>query len=126
MSEAAMRVLLTTMCVLLAALICAPARSSEETPSKAVLVTGAGSGIGRKTTGHLAAEGFFVYATARKDADLKALGTIKNVQPLRLDVTKPADIDAAVQTVTKAGRGLYGLVNNAGVATFGTLATMRM
>ena len=28
-----------------------------------------------------------------------------------------ADIDAAVETVTKAGGGLYGLVNNAGVAT---------
>jgi NAD(P)-dependent dehydrogenase (short-subunit alcohol dehydrogenase family) len=43
-----------------------------------------------------------------------------------LDVTQPADIAAAVDEVTKAGRGLYGLVNNAGVATFGTIANMRM
>jgi len=57
---------------------------------------------------------------------LKALGAIKNVQPIRLDLTQPADIAAALETVTKAGRGLYGLVNNAGVATFGTIATMRM
>jgi NAD(P)-dependent dehydrogenase (short-subunit alcohol dehydrogenase family) len=94
--------------------------------SKAVLVTGANSGIGRKITEHLAADGYFVYAAARKEEDLKALGAIKNVQPLHLDVTQPADIAAAVAAVTKAGRGLYGLVNNAGVATFGTIADMRM
>lgn len=121
-----MRVLLTTMCALLGALLCAPAQPSEQTVSKAVLVTGASSGIGRKITEHLAADGYFVYATARKEEDLKALGAIKNVQPLRLDVTQPADIAAAVEAVTKAGRGLYGLVNNAGVATFGTIANMRM
>jgi NAD(P)-dependent dehydrogenase (short-subunit alcohol dehydrogenase family) len=121
-----MRVFLTTMCALLAALLCAPAQPSEPTVSKAVLVTGASSGIGRKITEHLAAEGYLVYATARKEEDLKALGAIKNVQPLRLDVTQPADIAAAVETITKAGRGLYGLVNNAGVATFGTIANMRM
>lgn len=121
-----MRVLLTTICALLGALLCAPAHPSEPTVSKAVLVTGASSGIGRKITEHLAADGYFVYATARKEEDLKALGAIKNVQPLRLDVTQPADIAAAVEAVTKAGRGLYGLVNNAGVATFGTLANMRM
>jgi NAD(P)-dependent dehydrogenase (short-subunit alcohol dehydrogenase family) len=120
-----MRVLLITSAVL-AALLCAPARPGEPTVSKAVLVTGASSGIGRKITEHLAAEGHLVYATARKEEDLKALGAIKNVQPLRLDVTQPADIAAAVEAVTKAGRGLYGLVNNAGVATFGTIANMRM
>ena len=121
-----MRVLLTTMCALLAALPCAGAQSSEQAVSKAVLVTGASSGIGRKITEHLAADGYFVYATARKEEELKALGAIKNVQPLHLDVTQPADIAAAVEAVTKAGRGLYGLVNNAGVATFGTIASMRM
>ncbi len=120
-----MRIFLSTMFALLATMLCAPAQPSEQT-SKAVLVTGASSGIGRKITEHLAAEGHFVYATARKEEDLKALGAIKNVQALRLDVTQPADIAAAVEAVTKAGRGLHGLVNNAGVATFGTIATMRM
>lgn len=114
------------MCALLAALACAPAHTNEQTVSKAVLVTGASSGIGRKITEHLAAQGYFVYATARKEQDLEALGAMKNVQALRLDVTHPADIAAAVEAVSKAGRGLYGLVNNAGVATFGTIASMRM
>jgi NAD(P)-dependent dehydrogenase (short-subunit alcohol dehydrogenase family) len=82
---------------------------------KAVLVTGASSGIGKKITEVLAAKGYFVYAGARKDRDLKALNKIKNVQSIRLDVTKQDEIDQAVETITKAGRGLYALVNNAGV-----------
>ena len=84
---------------------------------RAVLITGASTGIGRKVTERLAAHGFVVYAGARKESDLQALGTIKNVQPLRLDVTRPEDIEAAVQSVTGAGRGLYALVNNAGIYT---------
>src|SRR5688572_4708369 len=82
---------------------------------RAVLVTGASTGIGRKTAELLASKGFFVYACARKDADMKELDAIENVQAIRLDVTKQDEIDAAVKTVRDAGRGLYGLVNNAGV-----------
>jgi len=90
-------------------------------PQKAVLVTGASTGIGRKITERLAAEGYFVYAGARKEADLRALDAIENVDSIRLDVTRPEEIAAAVETVRKAGRGLYGLVNNAGVGTGGPL-----
>ncbi len=92
---------------------------------KAVLVTGSSSGIGHRITERLAADGYFVYAGARKEEDLKALGLMKNVQAIRLDVTKPADIAAAVETVTKAGRGLYGLVNNAGVVTVSDVLTTK-
>ena len=87
------------------------------THQKAILVTGASSGIGRNIVEHLSTEGYFIYATARKDADLAALAKLKNVQPIRLDVTKPEEIAAAVEVVRKGGRGLYGLVNNAGVGT---------
>ena len=114
----------TTLCAVLATPAFASAQPTQQKISKAVLVTGASSGIGRKITERLAADGYFVYATARKEEDLKALGAIRNVQSLRLDVTHPADIAAAVESVTKAGRGLYGLVNNAGVVTFGTIADM--
>jgi NAD(P)-dependent dehydrogenase (short-subunit alcohol dehydrogenase family) len=104
--------------VLLSAAGHVEAQAPAET-QKAVLVTGASTGIGRKITEHLAAKGYFVYAGARKQADLEALSAIKNVQAIKLDVTRQDDIDAAVATITKAGRGLYGLVNNAGVATVG-------
>jgi NAD(P)-dependent dehydrogenase (short-subunit alcohol dehydrogenase family) len=83
---------------------------------KAVLVTGASSGIGKKIAELLAAEGHFVYAGARKEKDLAALNKMPNTQAIRLDVTIQADIDAAVATIIKEGRGLHGVVNNAGVA----------
>ena len=101
------------------------AQSSPGNNQRTILVTGASSGIGRKITERLAASGYLVYAGARKDADLQSLGAIKNVQAVRLDVTKPADIEAAVATVIKGGRGLYGLVNNAGVVTIGPLVDTR-
>jgi len=117
---AAMRAFLTVF------LLSVAAAALPAEPAKAVLVTGASTGIGRYVTERLAKDGYFVYAGARKDADLQALGKIASVQAIRLDVTRQEDIDAAVATVTKAGRGLYGLVNNAGVASVGPLATMKM
>jgi NAD(P)-dependent dehydrogenase (short-subunit alcohol dehydrogenase family) len=90
--------------------------SAEVTPvQKAVLVTGASSGLGRVMAETMAANGYYVYAGARKDKDLKELNAIENIKGVRLDVNKQDQIDAAVKTITEAGRGLYGLVNNAGV-----------
>jgi NADP-dependent 3-hydroxy acid dehydrogenase YdfG len=103
-----MRLILTTLCALLAALPCATAQPTGQTVSKAVLVTGTSTGIGRKITERLAADGYFVYATARKDEDLKALAAIKNVQAVHLDVTQPADIAAAVDLISKAARSPRG------------------
>jgi NAD(P)-dependent dehydrogenase (short-subunit alcohol dehydrogenase family) len=111
--------------LLFAISLAADAAAPESNAQKAVLVTGASSGIGRKVTERLAADGYFVYAGARKESDLKELAGIKNVQPVRLDVTSAADIAAAVETITKGGRGLHGLVNNAGIGTLGPLATMK-
>jgi NAD(P)-dependent dehydrogenase (short-subunit alcohol dehydrogenase family) len=103
-----------------------PASESPAATVKAVLVTGASTGIGRKITEHLAGRGYFVYAGARKPADLDALGAIKNVRAVKLDVTRQEDIDAAVATITREGRGLYALVNNAGIATLGSTADTTM
>lgn len=95
--------------------------AQAETPAddtkvqKAVLVTGSSSGLGRAITELLASRGYFVFAGARKDGDLAELNDIHNVQSIRLDVTSQEDIDAAVEVITDAGKGLYGLINNAGV-----------
>ena len=88
---------------------------------KAVLITGASSGIGRNMAETLAREGFFVYAGARKQDDIDALSAIDNVMGVRLDVNIQDDIDVAVALVESEGRGLYGLVNNAGVGVLGPL-----
>jgi NAD(P)-dependent dehydrogenase (short-subunit alcohol dehydrogenase family) len=116
----------TLLSICFAVLCSAPATAADgASPQRAVLVTGASTGIGRRITEQLAAEGHFVYAGARKPEDLAALAKIPNVQAIRLDVTSDADIAAAVQTITQAGRGLYGLVNNAGVAVVGSLRDMK-
>ena len=92
----------------------APAAADEQ---KAVLITGASTGIGRNMAETLAAEGFYVYAGARKDADLAELDALDNITAVRLDVTSQEDVDAAVALVREAGRGLWAVVNNAGVGT---------
>lgn len=92
------------------------ALADSSADQKAVLITGASTGLGRVMAETLAADGYFVYAGARKDEDLKELSAIKNIQGIRLDVNKQDQIDAAVKTISEAGRGLYALVNNAGVA----------
>lgn len=80
-----------------------------------VLVTGASTGIGRCIAETLARNDCVVYATARKDADVRSLGAIRNIEPLKLDVTKQTSVDQAADEVRKRGRGLYGLVNVAGI-----------
>lgn len=94
---------------------------AQAAPQRAVLVTGASSGIGRAIAERLAKEGFFVYAGARQPDDIAELSKIPNMRGVRLDVTSNAEIAAVVQQIQRDGRGLYGLVNNAGVATGGPL-----
>lgn len=107
-------------------LLAAPGAAAESTAAeaqaqRAILVTGASTGIGRKIAEDLAQQGHFVYAGARKQKDLDALNQIENIQAVRLDVTIQQEIDAAVETVKQGGKGLYGLVNNAGVYIGGPL-----
>ena len=99
-------------CILL---LIIPDARAEDHARKAVLVTGASTGIGRHAAEQLASAGYFVYAGARKDKDIEALNAIDNIMAIRLDVTKQGEIDAAVELIRAEGRGLWGLVNNAGV-----------
>lgn len=96
--------------------VCAGIASGQGSEAqKAVLITGASSGIGRMTAERLAADGYFVYAGARKQSDMDSLNQLDNVMAVRLDVTVQEEIDAAVDLIQTEGRGLYGVVNNAGV-----------
>jgi NAD(P)-dependent dehydrogenase (short-subunit alcohol dehydrogenase family) len=88
---------------------------------RSVLVTGTSSGIGEDVTGHLSARGFHVYATVRRLEDFRFTGA-PDVEPLVLDVRDPSAVAAAREAVGSRGRGLYGLVNNAGVGGLGPLA----
>jgi NADP-dependent 3-hydroxy acid dehydrogenase YdfG len=93
------------------------------TPSKAVLVTGCSSGIGRATALELAERGWRVYATARR---LETLGDLaaKGCQTLVLDVTDEDSMRAAVNAVTEAEGAVGVLVNNAGYSQSGAVETV--
>src|ERR671920_1544325 len=93
--------------------------------SKAVLITGCSTGIGRATAEHLAAKGYTVYATARRPdsiADLEA----KGCKTLALDVTDEASMQAAVDAVVAAEGAVGVLINNAGYSQSGALETLDM
>jgi NAD(P)-dependent dehydrogenase (short-subunit alcohol dehydrogenase family) len=90
---------------------------------RAVLVTGASTGIGRCCTLHLARRGATVIAGVRRREDgdaVAAEGPAGRVRPVRLDVTDPEAACAAVAGVD----ALHGLVNNAGIAVTGPLEFM--
>ena len=88
---------------------------------KAVLVTGSNSGLGLRMTQELSKNGFFVYAGVLHKDEMKAMNAMDNVTAVQFDVRNQQEIDAAVKFVKEQGRGLYGLINNAGVAVFGPM-----
>jgi NAD(P)-dependent dehydrogenase (short-subunit alcohol dehydrogenase family) len=93
--------------------------------SKAVLVTGCSSGIGRATAEHLASRGWRVYATARRPesiADLQDTGCTT----LALDVTDGESMQAAVRAVEDEHGAVGVLVNNAGYSQSGAIEDVPM
>ncbi|QKK09177.1 MAG: SDR family oxidoreductase [Planctomycetota bacterium] len=125
------RIRLLAVTVISAAFLALPLDASAQDAGdgvgeqRAVLITGASTGIGRTTAERLASEGFIVYAGARKASDLEELNAIDNIRAIRLDVTSDEEIAAAVETVRAGGHGLYALINNAGVAVFAPLIEAR-
>jgi NAD(P)-dependent dehydrogenase (short-subunit alcohol dehydrogenase family) len=92
-------------------------------PSKAVLVTGCSSGIGRATALRLARSDWKVYASARRPetiADLRDAGC----QTLALDVTDEQSMRAAVDTVEQTEGAVGVLINNAGYSQSGAVETV--
>lgn len=90
-----------------------------------VIVSGATSGIGLACALDLCARGFTVVAGGRDPATLAALErrAVAGLVPCRLDVTDAESVATAVRRaeVLAAGRGLAGLVNNAGLSLLGPL-----
>ena len=93
--------------------------------SRAVLITGCSSGIGRATAERLAVRGWPVYATARNVesiSDLEARGC----RLLELDVTDEDSMRRAVEEVERVEGAVGVLINNAGYSQSGAVEGVPM
>jgi NAD(P)-dependent dehydrogenase (short-subunit alcohol dehydrogenase family) len=92
---------------------------------KHVVITGCSTGIGRAAAEELVAGGYHVFGSVRREADAADLQAQlgSSVTPLMFDVTDEAAVRAAAERVASVldGRGLAGLVNNAGIGGGGPL-----
>ena len=92
---------------------------------RSVVVTGTSTGIGYATAQVLTGQGTSVFGSVRREADAdrlqRELGPL--FTPLLFDVTDGPAVARAAEQVSRhlAGRTLFGLVNNAGVAFPGPL-----
>src|SRR5438309_1024483 len=93
--------------------------------SKAVLITGCSSGIGRATALRLARAGWPVYASARRPESLVELAGA-GCKTLPLDVTDETSMRAAVERVEQDSGAVGVLINNAGYSQSGAIETVPM
>lgn len=92
-------------------------------PSKAALITGCSSGIGRATASRLSRSGWRVYASARRAESIADLGA-DGCQTLSLDVTDERSMCAAVDQIEQAEGAVGVLINNAGYSQSGAIETV--
>lgn len=88
--------------------------------NKVVLVTGASSGIGEAIAIRLIAQGWTVFAAARRMDRMRALGE-KGARLISLDLENDASIVAAIATLFDQAGRIDALVNNAGYGAYGAL-----
>ena len=93
--------------------------------SRAVLVTGCSSGIGRATALRLVRAGWLVYATARRPEMLQDLAAA-GCRVLALDVTDERSMRAAVAAVSGETGAVGVLINNAGYSQSGAVESVSM
>lgn len=91
--------------------------------TKAVVVTGASSGIGFALSRALAEDGYAVFACARRKKRLDELVSVSpTVTALPCDVSDPESVDSLAAVVTKTAPTIYAVVNCAG--SYGEIGTV--
>ena len=79
------------------------------------LITGCSTGFGQELAKQAIERGYRTVVTARDLAKLKGFVASDQVLVLKLDVTQPGQVAAAVQTAETRFGGIDVLVNNAGI-----------
>jgi short-subunit dehydrogenase len=85
---------------------------------KVVLITGASSGMGKATAILLNAQGYKVYAVARRVGNMKELEAL-DIKTAFMDITDDDSIDAVVTSILHTEGRLDILINNAGFGLYG-------
>jgi NAD(P)-dependent dehydrogenase (short-subunit alcohol dehydrogenase family) len=95
------------------------------TNSRAVLITGCSSGVGRATALRLVQAGYPVYATARRPETVAPLAGA-GATTLAVDVTDEDSMTAAVARVENDHGAVGVLINNAGYGLQGAVETVNL
>ena len=93
--------------------------------SKAILITGCSTGIGRATAERLARAGHTVYASARNESTLEPLRAL-GAHTLSIDVCDESSMQAGVERVVGEQGAVGVLVNNAGYSQDGAIESVSM
>jgi NAD(P)-dependent dehydrogenase (short-subunit alcohol dehydrogenase family) len=93
--------------------------------NKTALVTGASAGIGEATVRRFLADGFIVYAAARR-LDRMAPLAAAGAKLLPLDLTDDSSIVAAIDKIRSETGRLDVLINNAGYGSYGAVEDVPM
>jgi len=93
-------------------------KQSSESNKPVWFITGCSTGFGRELAMHVCERGYRTVVTARNLDDVSDLAKMRDTLVLKLDVTDPAQVDAAIAATKKAFGHIDVLVNNAGIGYF--------
>lgn len=102
----------------------APMNPAELKP-KSILITGCSSGIGRCVATGLARRGYRVFASARREEDVRALEA-EGLESLQLDLADSLSIrNAVAEVLARTGGTLDALFNNGAYGQAGAVEDLR-